>query len=235
MLLVCDELLLQHVSSAAVARPHKLIVPPALSAAGASHFLCAHCLMIALKVTGAVCIFGLAVLAALKHGACGFRPSRLVLSRGYMFTSLALAISLLAVLNSVLGPTLLRLRTVHKLQRNWSIRRRKTLTAALLRAATMNAILVAFFCACCARVARPSNFCSPSAFVAACDFVQWTGWNALLLLVAVDGHGTVLTGGEGGRLNGQVRDRPLRWHWPKLILWAAGEGASLRCALGASS
>jgi hypothetical protein len=175
-----------------------------------------------LKVTGGICIAGLIIMTALKDGSDDFKP--FVLNRTYMLFSAAFGFLLLAVFNAFFGSSLHRLHVVLRLRRVWSSRRRRALCFAYFRAATMEVILVVYFCSTCARAAKPSWYCTPSPFIAICDFVQWSGWNSMLLLVLIDGHGIVLTEEQGGRPDGQVRDRPLSWHWPKLVLWIVGEG-----------
>jgi hypothetical protein len=56
---------------------------------------------------------------------------------------------------------------------------------------------------------------------------RWIGWNTLLFSLIFDAHGLVPRRGARGRIDGAVRDLPLRVHWQKGILWCIFTGA--RC------
>lgn len=70
----------------------------------------------------------------------------------------------------------------------------------------------------------PSDFCRLSGRQAAMAAVVWFGWNTLLLTLVIDAHGTNLKDNTS-RSDGTVRDLPITFHWPKLILWLILFGA----------
>ena len=179
--------------------------------------------MAILKFTGVSCILAIIIITVLKDGTPGLKP--FVLNKSYMVACSVIGCLLCVFFNAVLDSSLWRLYVATRLQRKWSRRRKRGLTSAYLRAGAMNTVLFTFTVASSLRAAHAEYFCSPSTFVSILDFLHWSGWNTLLLFVLIDGHGIMLRQNKDGRADGQVRDLPYSWHWPKLLLWGMGEGA----------
>ena len=173
------------------------------------------------KLTALLCYGGIIAIAAFKdtHGGHHF-----VLNRGYHIASCCIAALLLAGLSALLGNTLWRTLVSVRLQRRWSGRRKAVVRRTTARTLVTAFVLLTWLIGSVSRAIDPEIFCSPSELTTVTDFLHWSGWNTLLLLVLIDGHGTNLVD-IPGREDGTVRDKPLWWHWPKLSLWLVGEGA----------
>ena len=183
-------------------------------------------IMTVIKVTGALSWLAIVLIAITKERPASKHPY--VLNRGYFTACAALAGALLTAFAAVCGRSLCRLRAALLQRTPWSLRRRRALQSAYLRAAAMLVMLTTWLVNASLRGSAAQLSCAPSAVVAVCECLHWTAWNCIMLFLLIDAHGLVLRR-TAARPDGQVRDLPWRWHWPKLILWGANQGARAAC------
>lgn len=175
---------------------------------------------------------GVVAIAALR----GSHEEWFVLRRGYHITSACFSGVLALVLLIVAGRWLRRTLVARKLGLRWAWGKAIVLQSTGARTVVMLTILITHSVA-SALVASDANwYCSPPRVIAVLNFIRWVGWNTLLLLMVIQGHGCVLIEDSQPQQPGRARRYPESvllkgwlWHWPKLIVWAAATGAYCLC------
>ena len=116
-----------------------------------------------------------------------------------------------------------------RLGRSWSQRRRTASTKALVKSAILNVILITYMIVNGSILANSHAFCKATTLMKVAGLLHGYGWNTLLLLFIIDGHGLVLQPRSSTslqRADAAVLDQPWWRHWRKLaFLWLPLIGA----------
>lgn len=177
----------------------------------------------AMKITVALSLAVIVIITILKEAHLD-SASKFVLNRSYHWSMVILGIVLLCVVNAFALEWLRRLVVSWRLKKTWSRRRKCAVQSCTARALVMNVIIISYIFSNVMVLADSENYCNTPASLKMSQFIRWSGWNTLLFLLVVDGHGVMLREVDG-REDGVIRDMPWSYHWPKLLIWLPIEGA----------
>jgi hypothetical protein len=180
-----------------------------------------------MKVVAFVCVTAIVVLAALKLSAKA--QHSFVLNKKYHITNVVIGAVATGALVAMASMYVWRIRESLRAGRVWTRRRIEAVRVTSLRAVIMTTVAGAYTAGHAVVLADPHAVCDARA-AAWLGAVRWIGWNTLLFTLIFDAHGLVPRRGARGRIDGAVRDLPLRVHWQKGILWCIFTGA--RCTYG---
>ena len=176
-----------------------------------------------MKIVTALSLAVIVIITVLKEAHLG-SANKFVLNRSYHASMVALGITLLCLVDAFAAEWLRRLLISRRLRKTWSLRRTRAIQSAFARGVVMNVIIISYIFSNAMVLADSEHYCRSPTSVRVSQLVRWSGWNTLLLLLVVDGHGVMLHKTEG-REDGMYRDMPWRCHWPKLFIWLPIQGA----------
>jgi hypothetical protein len=174
----------------------------------------------------AVMFTSLGVIAAmilLKEAIPG-KDKRFILNPQLHQFHIVFGVILLVLVDVFGGMWLYNLLRSVAAKRKWSARRRTASQKVAVRGVIMNAILISYIVTNSLVLSDSKSFCETTAALKISQFVRWTGWNSMLLILVIDGHGVVLRETPTSQ-DGLVMDLPWYIHWPKLIIWVPLTGA----------
>jgi hypothetical protein len=99
--------------------------------------------------------------------------------------------TLFLALNYFVAVYVWRLVVAIRSKKQWSLRRKRAVHFALSRALLMDAMLVTYITQNALVLSKSSWFCRAPLALTLLSLLRWLGWNTMLLMLAIDGHGPV--------------------------------------------
>ena len=106
---------------------------------------------------------------------------------------------------------------------NFSSGKGRYMQVALARGVVIWIIVAGQLCLNVHLGAQPESFCTSHVVQPVINGFVWVSWNTLLCLLAIESHSINLLESKD-RSDGIVKDRPFRYHWPKLFVWIPNTG-----------
>eukprot|EP00892_Ulva_mutabilis_P005823 jgi/Ulvmu1/3612/UM017_0024.1 len=171
--------------------------------------------IMAMKLSTLLGVIGATALGVIKETR---GRDKIVMNRSFVIAQICcfgvMLLALLAVFSAWAG------RIVQSRRKGmiWSKRRIIAVQATAIRGAVILVIAVGQFVLNVHLLADPGSFCTSRVIQPLVNTFVWVGWNTLLCLLVIDSHNTNLRPTKE-RSDGTVRDEPIWFHWPKLLIW----------------
>jgi hypothetical protein len=108
---------------------------------------------------------------------------------GWHIFQVTFGATLFLVLNFFLVSYLRRLFIAVRSKKQWSLRRKRAVQMSLSRGLLMDAMLVTYIMQNALVLSNSAWFCRAPLAQSVLSLLRWLGWNTMLLMLAIDGHG----------------------------------------------